>query len=155
MKIVNNLDFSIIYYTIDNGLESSIFPREEKTFVLGKSRLAIYWKNGYNENNYMIRDQVQCNDGIYTISAPYKIPKLTFEPWDPEKDTYCDEEYRMVAEESKKLSQSQCFKNNCACLGGRDNKHNPQTLVEHLMYLVHRGPLTEGQLRSIVHDLFN
>ena len=160
MKIINNIKTSSIYYTIDNGVESKINPEEEKIFAdfelsLGKSCLSIYWKNGYNQNNFIIHDKIQCNDGIYTIIAPYRIPKLTFQPFNTKKDTYCDEEYRMVGEEIKNLSHGDCYKNNCSCLGGRDNKHNPHILVANLMYLIDHGPLTEEQLKTIINDMFN
>ena len=138
-------------------VEVSLSPAEERTFELASgSHVAIWWKNGYGERNYMVNNAIFVS-GKFEITAPLRPispPRLEFTTAGPHSDggDFLEEQYRLVGEAAAAFSKTTCYQNGCPCLGG--DAQEPETLSMHLQHLCDRGVCTAAQLNQILDDMF-
>ena len=144
---IQNLETTTVIFVDYGDRTTSVFPGQEISLpFINQQLLKIYWKNGYNDNNYMI-NQIQCIPGYFCVytSEYIRIPKIRFEPHLRlnEFDPPVEEQAIGVGKELLKLMSCECYNNNCSCM---------QNIEEMLNILITKGFVTSYQLDSILNS---
>jgi hypothetical protein len=154
LKIKNSSN-TIIYLKIKND-EYLIHTEEKYNFIIKKfDNIEIAWKNCNNEFNIMVKQQQEIS-GIFKIYNKYYRsmagpPQISFETKDTDSDVYSDNQYKIIGDAMKNITQCKCYKMNCPCLHGLLDDND--LLIFQLKSFVSRGFITEKQLKKIISDM--